>query len=108
VQIKVMDDYGCWPLWIREEHDDVYEPRDPATLGLSASLVGRLAAWQQWSESMVNISDPNDSRVVPAEESAAFAAEGRLLAARVAKELPQVEVWFYQERPTEEPTGGRQ
>lgn len=49
---------------------------DPATLGLSAGLVGRLASWQQWSESMVNIADPGDSRAVGAEEDAAFAAEG--------------------------------
>ncbi|MGW9196707.1 hypothetical protein [Micromonospora chersina] len=93
--IKVMDDYGCWPLWVRDEASGVYEPRDPATLGLSAGLVGRLAAWQQWSESMVNIADPGDSRAVGAEEDGAFAAEGRLLAARVAEELPNAVVWFY-------------
>ncbi|MFD0782921.1 hypothetical protein ACFQZ8_03120 [Micromonospora azadirachtae] len=92
--IKVMDDYGCWPLWVRDEVSGVYEPRDPATLGLSAGLVGRLASWQQWSESMVNLADPGDSRVVGAEEDAAFAAEGRVLAARVAEELPQAVVWF--------------
>ncbi|MGQ5262830.1 hypothetical protein ACTWLT_18990 [Micromonospora sp. ZYX-F-536] len=93
--IKVMYDYGCWPLWVREEDGGVHEPSDPATLGLSPGLVGRLAAWQQWSESMVNIADPSDSRAVGAEEDAAFAAEGRLLAARVAGELPQAVVWFY-------------
>ncbi|MCO1595507.1 hypothetical protein M8C17_10045 [Micromonospora sp. RHAY321] len=101
--IKVMDDYGCWPLWVRDDRNDVYEPRDPATLGLSGSLVGRLASWRQWSESMVNIVDPNDSRPVTADEDAAFAAEGRLLAARVADELPHAVVWFYQEQPTEQP-----
>ncbi|MGS2618984.1 hypothetical protein ACVCAH_31315 [Micromonospora sp. LZ34] len=94
--IKVMDDYGCWPLWVRNERDQVYEPRDPATLGLSASLVGRLAAWQHWAESMVNLADPHDSRAVSAAEEAAFAGEGRLLAARVAEELPEAVVWFYQ------------
>ncbi|MER6594954.1 hypothetical protein ABT214_24520 [Micromonospora purpureochromogenes] len=93
--IKVMDDYGCWPVWVRDEDGGVYEPRDPATLGLSCALVGRLAAWQQWSESMVNLADPNDSRPVEAEEDAAFAAEGRLLAARVAEELPQAVVRFH-------------
>ncbi|SIN21792.1 hypothetical protein [Micromonospora cremea] len=44
---------------------------------------------------MVNIADPRDSRAVGAEEDAAFAAEGRLLAARVAGGLPQAVVWFY-------------
>jgi hypothetical protein len=97
VLIKVMDDYGCWPLWVRDEHDEIFDPRDPAALGLSAGLVGRLAAWQQWYESMVNIAEPNDSRPVTAAEDEAFAAEGRLLAERVAEELPHAVVWYHED-----------
>jgi hypothetical protein len=97
VLIKVMDDYGCWPLWVRKQDEDAFEPRDPSTLGLTASLVGRLLAWQQWYESMVNIADPHDSRPVASAEQGAFAEEGRLLAARVAEELPYAVVWFYQD-----------
>ena len=66
-------------------------------LGLSASLVGRLEAWQQWSESMVNIADPNDSRLISDAEHEALAAEGRRLAARVAHELPHARVWYYRD-----------
>ncbi|NJC69597.1 hypothetical protein HC031_07660 [Planosporangium thailandense] len=95
--IKLMGDYSCWPLWIRDEDDGVFYPRDPATLGLGASLIGRLAAWQQWHESMVNVADPNDSRPVTEAEWEAFANEGRLLAARVAEELPHATAWFYQD-----------
>lgn len=97
VLIKLLADYHCWPLWVRGQHDELFEPRDPATLGLSASLVGRLAAWQQWYESMVNIADPDDSRPVTVAEDEAFAAEGRLLAARVAEELPHAVVWFHRD-----------
>jgi hypothetical protein len=53
---------------------EVFATRDPATLGLTASLVGRLAAWQQWHESM-----------------------GRLLASRVGQELPNATAWFYRD-----------
>lgn len=94
VWIKVLGDYHCWPLWVREGQDEVFDTRDPATLGLTTGLVGRLAAWQQWYESTVNIADPNDSRPVTAVEREAFAAEGRLLAARVATELPHAQVWL--------------
>lgn len=97
VLIKVLNDYHCWPLWVRGEHDEFFEPRDPATLGLSAGIVGRLGAWQQWYESMVNIADPDDSRPVTVAEDEAFAAEGRLLAARVAEELPHAVVWFHRD-----------
>ncbi|GAA1856353.1 hypothetical protein [Asanoa iriomotensis] len=95
MQIKVMDDYGCDPLWVRAEGDEVFEPQDPAELGLTRTLVGRLAAWRQWYESMVNIADPNDSRPVTASEDSALNAEGRRLAIRVAAELPEAVVWFY-------------
>jgi hypothetical protein len=94
VLIKVLADYHCWPLWVREDEGGFFETRDPATQGLSPSTVGRLAAWQQWYESMVNIADPNDSRAITDAESEAFDAEGRLLASRVAEELPRATVWF--------------
>jgi hypothetical protein len=93
--IKVMDDYACEPLWVREDGDEFFDPRDPGELGLTSALVGRLAAWRQWYESMVNIADPNDSRPIAPDEHSALAAEGRLLAQRVAAELPDATVWFY-------------
>ena len=68
--IKVLDDYGRWPLWVRDRPGEMSDSRDPATLGLTPSLVERFAAWQQWYEPMVNIADPNDSRPVTAVEPA--------------------------------------
>jgi hypothetical protein len=97
MQIKVMDDYGCWPLWVREERGGGFDTHDPAELGLSSSLVGRLEAWQRWSDSMVNIADPNDGRPISDTEHEALAAEGRRLAIRVADELPGVRVWYYED-----------
>jgi hypothetical protein len=97
VLIKVMADYHCWPLWVSNEHNELFATHDPATLGLTASLVRRLVAWQQWYESMINIADPRDSRLVTPAEDIAFQKEGRLLAYRVAEELPDVTVWFYRD-----------
>ncbi|MEU4419693.1 hypothetical protein AB0F81_03645 [Actinoplanes sp. NPDC024001] len=99
MRIKVMADYGCWPLWVWDPDERIFDTREPAELGLSASLVGRLEAWQQWHESMINIADPYDSRVVTEAEEKAFAEEGRLLAGRVSAELPDAVVWFHRDQP---------
>lgn len=98
VLIKVMDDYGCAPLWVRRERDEPFLPCEPDDLELSPALAGRLEAWRRWYESMVNIADPHDSRPVDEAEQAALEAEGRHLAARVAEELPHATVWFHRDR----------
>ncbi|MEV4639969.1 hypothetical protein AB0J80_21735 [Actinoplanes sp. NPDC049548] len=97
--IKVLGDYHCWPLWVRGEGDDIFATRDPASLGLSDALVGRLTAWQQWYESMVNFAEPGDSRPVSEAEDEALDTEGRLLAARVAEEAPHASVWYAKDPP---------
>jgi hypothetical protein len=43
------------------------------------------------------MADPHDSRAVSDEEDAAFDAEGRLLAARTAEELPTAVVRFWKD-----------
>ncbi|GIF67634.1 hypothetical protein Ais01nite_56690 [Asanoa ishikariensis] len=97
--IKIMDDWGCYPTWVwgPDKYGGLYEPHDPAELGLSPSLVGRLEAWQKWSDSMVNIADPHDSRPISDAEYDALAAEGRRLAIRVGDELRRARFWYYQD-----------
>ncbi|GLY92750.1 hypothetical protein [Actinoplanes sp. NBRC 103695] len=99
--IKVTADYGCAPLWIRRERDEVFLPCEPDDLQLSPALSGRLGAWRRWYESMINIADPYDSRPVEEAGQAALEAEGRHLAARVAEELPHATVWFYRDQQPE-------
>jgi hypothetical protein len=95
--IKVMDDYGCAPLWVKDGDEDLFLPYEPEDLGLSPSLAGRLQAWRQWYESMINFADAHDSRPVDEPEWTAFDTEGRHLAARVAEELPHATVWFHRD-----------
>jgi hypothetical protein len=97
--IKVMHDYQCYPLWVWRDGDDLPDNDSPADLGLSPSLVGRLEAWRLWGESRLNLADPHDSRDVSPPEEAAFDAEGRLLARRVAAELPGAAVWYFNDEP---------
>lgn len=94
--ITVMHDYQCDPLWVARD-GSLQEPEAPEDHGLSASLAGRLEAWRQWGESRLNTADPHDSRAVSVEEDAAFDAEGRLLAARIAEELPTVVVRYWKD-----------
>ena len=93
LQIKVMHDYQCDPLWVKRA--DIFMPESPDRHGLSASLVGRLEAWRLWGESRTNLADPHDSRVISEEEAAGFDAEGRLLAARIGTELPGATVSYW-------------
>ncbi len=98
LHITVLHDYQCDPLWVSRE-GELRDPEAPQELGLSASLVGRLEAWRLWGESQLNMADPHDSRLVAAAEDEAFDAEGRLLAARVAQELPQATVLYWKDGP---------
>jgi hypothetical protein len=95
MQIKVMHDYQCHPLWVLRDGDEVSSDESPEDLGLSPALAGRLEAWGHWGESRINMADPHDSRAVSELEEAAFDAEGRLLAGRVAVELPSASVRYY-------------
>jgi hypothetical protein len=94
LRVKVMHDYQCEPLWVLPDGETLFATEHPRDLGLSPSLVGRLEAWRQWGESRLNLADPHDSRVLVPEEEAAFDAEGRLLAGRVARELPDAVAWY--------------
>ena len=84
LQVKVMDDYQCGPLWVLRDGEDIPADENPRELGLSLSLSGRLEAWRQWGESRLNRADPHDSRTVSEQADAEFDAEGRVLAGRVA------------------------
>ncbi len=95
-----MHDYQCDPLWVSRD-GSLPGPEAPEDHGLSASLAGRFEAWRQWGESRVNMADPHDSRAVSEDEDAAFDAEGRLLAARTAEELPTVVVHYWKDDRTE-------
>jgi len=51
-------------------------------------------------DSRLNMADSHDSRAVSVEEDAAFDAEGRLLTARTAEELPTMVVRYWMDDRT--------
>ncbi|WP_203075431.1 hypothetical protein [Falsiroseomonas ponticola] len=93
--IRVMPDYACWPLW-----DDAGQGGniDPATLPIPQALVAALAAWAAWFEAGFDWADPAASPPMP--DPDAFEAEGRRLAAWLARELgPAWRVRYWRDQP---------
>lgn len=100
--IKILMDLDQDVTWVKDDGDPealFFEPAHPSTLGLSASLVGRLECLRLWTHSMVNFVDPHDSREPTDAEFDSRDTEARLLAQRIAAELPQADVWFEKDRP---------
>lgn len=87
-RLKLMADYQCSPLWEYEEPPgDLYANRDPAELPLSEVTIRELAAWAAWFDTFLDMDDPNGSREVLPEETAAFDQAGRRLWTVLRREL---------------------
>lgn len=84
MRIKVMADYGCWPLW----HDDGGEVGniDPNTLPLSEGLVSALMSWATRLDDALNSDDPGNTQW-PDGFRENFNREGRKLTERLRNEL---------------------
>jgi hypothetical protein len=90
--IKLMADYGCWPLWWHDSVGNV----DPSALPIRSETIGRLEAWAALYDSWLNFDDPLASQKPPAEELAVFEVEGVLLWSQLRKELaPQFNVVYF-------------
>ncbi len=86
-RIKVMADYGCDPLWVRDaEFMDNVSPNAP-WLGLSDELIAALDRWAAEFDATLNRDDPRESGFRSPTEQTCFARRGRQLAERVAEEV---------------------
>ncbi len=57
-KIKLMADYGCYPLWWADKYaGDI----DPATLSLSQETISRLEKWADVYDAKLNWDDPASS-----------------------------------------------
>jgi hypothetical protein len=86
--VKVMADYSCYPLWFHEE--ERVGCFSPSELALSWSLELALGAWAgDFDDSLVELDRDEPGGPVRWSEAAAaaHAAEGRVLAGRLAREL---------------------
>ena len=97
-KIKLMADYGCYPLWW-------VSPKkvgniDPKTLLLSQETIKRLDKWEEIYNAKLNWEDPaNSSGFLSEEAEAAFEEEGISLWKQLQKELASnYEVVYFSDR----------
>ncbi len=89
-RIKVMADYGCYPLWAMD--DGLVGHFAPSHLGVSLELENDLWAWASEFDVSMNVDDPARSNW-SADRYKQHIEEGRALARRIKRELPDREVF---------------
>ncbi|MCF2146278.1 hypothetical protein IQ276_007390 [Desmonostoc muscorum LEGE 12446] len=97
-KIKLMADYGCYPLWwaTSDRAGDI----DPETLPLSKETISRLDKWAEVYDAKLNWENPGDSLGFSSlEAEAAFEDEGISLWKQLQKELvPNYQVIYFSNR----------
>lgn len=95
-KIKLMADYGCYPLWwvSPEKVGNI----DPETLPLIQETIKRLDKWEEIYNATLNWQDPANSLLLSEEAEASFEEEGISLWKQLQKELaPNYEVVYFSE-----------
>lgn len=94
-KIKLMADYGCYPLWWAS--GDLVGNIDPAKLPLSQETIDRLYKWAAVYNTTLNWDDPaNSPGFVSPEVEADFDEEAIKLWKQLQKELaPNYEVVYF-------------
>ena len=85
-KIKLMADYGCYPLWWASS--DKAGDIDPEILPLSRESISRLEKWADIYDAKLNWEDPNSSGFPSLKAKDAFEKEGISLWKQLQKELP--------------------
>lgn len=83
--IKLMPDFGCFPLWEASSH--AVGNIDPKTLPLSTSLVSELENWTAQFDATLNSDDPLESGFTSSEDERDFADAGYQLCIKLQREL---------------------
>jgi hypothetical protein len=95
-KIKLMADYGCYPLWwiSPEKVGNI----DPETLPLIPETIKRLNKWEEIYNAKLNWEDPANSLDLSEEAEAAFEEEGISLWKQLETELtPNYQVIYFSE-----------
>ncbi|NET61258.1 MAG: hypothetical protein F6K47_35560 [Symploca sp. SIO2E6] len=88
IKIKLMPDYGCYPLWWAE--GNLIGNIDPATLPLSKETVKRLLDWATTCSQTLNWEDPaSGSGFASQEAEEEFEPEGMSLWNQLQEELAE-------------------
>lgn len=101
-RLKLMTDYGCFPLWATFQEDGSGGNLDPNDLPLSDELKSALHAWASSFDRILNHDYPPDSAFASPEEEDAFEAEGLRLWRELRTQLGgDYEVVYYSQRLTQ-------
>lgn len=95
-KIKLMADYGCYPLWwvSPEKVGNIH----PETLPLIPETIKRLNKWEEIYNAKLNWEDPANSLDLSEESEAAFEEEGISLWKQLQTELaPNYQVVYFSE-----------
>ncbi|WP_454384776.1 hypothetical protein [Streptococcus sp. Marseille-Q7087] len=84
-KIKLMPDYGCFPIWGME--DDNFGNIDPYSLPISKSLAEELLEWAHKYDKTLNIDEPLNSGFENIEKENIFKYEGEKLFNKLKLEL---------------------
>ena len=84
-RVKVMADYGCFPLWSVEPSGP--GNLDPRLLPISDELAGALISWSKEYDQTLDQSDPQRSGFSTTQGHGRFVETGRALAAALGVEL---------------------
>ena len=85
-RIKLMADYGCFPVWYDGQEPDKLGDIDPATLPISPALIADLQTWSAWLDETLDWNDPGNT-LWPDNFWKTYNAEGGKLADRLRQEL---------------------
>lgn len=91
--IKVMPEYGCFPLWCNDK--DEVGNIDPESLPISSLLASQLNDWAADFEATLNQEYPPKSCFSSKEIEVKFLAKGYELASALKAELGSVTVTYY-------------
>jgi hypothetical protein len=83
--IKLMPDYGCFPLW--EASAGAVGNIDPRTLPLSVGLTSELEKWAEQYDATLDVDNPLSSGFTSSEHERDFADVGRRLCTLIQQEL---------------------
>jgi hypothetical protein len=92
--IKIMPDYGCYPLWWEEPNQ--VGNIDPEILPLSQETINRLNNWADIYDATLDMNDPSNSGFISKEAEEKFAQEGINLWVQLQSELkPNYRVFYF-------------
>ncbi|MDQ3405653.1 MAG: hypothetical protein M3548_20050 [Actinomycetota bacterium] len=97
LRITLQPEWGTGPIWITRG-DDISEPYDADevthVLDLSDELCEAIAAWDDRFQATFNDEYPPDSAFPTPDEEASWLTEGKQLAVRLRREIPEAAVAY--------------